>query len=229
MVKKEETIKNKIVKFGENQLKEEQGVGMRNIDPLDIRPPSILLVQGLSDVSLMLDKNGSAPKIGQYFHSGRLEIFDNFECYFLYAAKSSYIDRRHPEEGEKYQYKAIGAMADDLSTFAMTFKGSAVYTMSTLFTASVGLKRPMYSIKIKMETKELQNEKGTWKIPVIRLVKEDADFLKYEKLSQMAKAIDRKFKEESPEIEEEDTQIVKDAKEVFKPPEKGKAADDIPF
>jgi len=179
-----------LVSYDEKRLKENAQLGISNVDPADIRPPSILLAQKLSDFSLMVDKNGVVAKVGQYFHTGRLEIFDSFECYYLFAAKSKYTDRRHPEKGELDQYRALGALAPDCSLFAMIFRVSSLYTLSSLFGLAAAQNRPMFSIKVKMETKQLSGEKGDWFVPVCRIVGFEKDPGKLAILEDMARQFD---------------------------------------
>ena len=163
------TSKKEIVKVDEARLAENQQVGMRGVDSADIMPAQILLKQKSSDAELYVDQEGNEAKIGQFFHTGKLKVIDSFECYFLFAAKSDYLDKRKPDEGRKPQYKALGLMAADMTPFAMTFKSSALYALGKLFGAVVGFKRPMYSIKCLVETKKLSGDKGDWWIPVVRV------------------------------------------------------------
>ena len=199
-----------IVKFGEDELKRDAGVGMSKVDPADIRPPSVMLIQKSSDLSLFVDSQGKQPSIGQFFHTGRLAITDKFECYFLFCAKGTYVKRTDENQEEKPQYKAVGAMADDLSVFGMVFRSSALFALSSLFTATVGRKRPMYSIKVSVETKELKGEKGTWHIPVVRIADEENDPVILSELSKMAHAFDRRG--DAP-IEEDSTERPAEPKE----------------
>jgi hypothetical protein len=181
---------NQVVKYDEARLKENYNIGMKKVDPADIRPPTILLIQKSSDLTLFQDTGGKTPTIGQFFHNGRMAIYDNFDCYFIFAAKSKYVDKRKQEDGEKDQYRAIGAMADDLSLFSMVFRSSSLYTLSPLFTSVTGLKRPLFSIKCHVETKELTGDKGTWTVPVCRITGPESDGVKLEELEMMARKFD---------------------------------------
>jgi len=198
---KEQREEKAITKYDEARLAQNRALGMRGVDPIDIRPPSILLAQKLSDFSLMVDKNGKTAKIGEYFHTGKLAIFKTFECYFLYAAKSKYIDRRRPEEGEKDQYKTLGVLASDFSLFAMTFRSSALFCLSSLFGIAAANKRPMFSFLVRMETKEISGEKGTWLVPVCRIVKPEDDAEKLLLLEDQARAFEKRG-EQMPQDEE---------------------------
>jgi len=187
----EKTDKKELAIYDSEYLNNNKGIGMSKVDPLDIRPPEIRLIQKSSAIDDFMDKNGKKPKIGQFFHTGKLEILDNFEAYILFAGKGIYTDKRKPEEGNKPQYKAIGALASDFSLFGLTLRSSALYTLSPLFTTTVSLKRPMFSIKIRFEVKELAGEKGTWYIPVCRILGAEESKDKLSILSQNAINIDK--------------------------------------
>jgi len=188
-----------VVKYGEAELKKDFMVGLSRVPMADIRPPQILLIQKSSDMDDFSDSKGEKPKIGQYFHTGRMQIMDSFECFILFAAKSKYISKIKPEEGEKFQYKAVGVMADDLSTFGFIFRSSALYALSSLFTAAISQRRPMFSLKVLFETKELSNDKGSWFIPVVRLTDDEPDYAKLQVLSGLAKRYDVQAEEIMPD------------------------------
>ena len=182
-----------IAVYGEADLKNDAGVGMSRVDPSDIRPPQILLIQKSSAIEDFTDTKGNKPNLGQFYDTGKNKIMDSFECYFLVAMKGKYVSKQQPEKGEQDLYRSLGCMADDLSTFGMVFRSSALYALSGLFTATATQKRPMYSIKCKVETKSLQNEKGTWWIPVVRIMEQEQDFVTLKELSIIAKRYDRKI------------------------------------
>ena len=56
-------------------LQNMSGVGMRNVDPMDIRPPMCLLVQKISNISEMVTAENVKPEPGQFFHTGKNEIY----------------------------------------------------------------------------------------------------------------------------------------------------------
>ena len=201
-----------IVKYGETELKKDFMVGLSKIPMTDIRPPQILLIQKSSDLEDFIDNKGNKPELGQFFHTGRNEIMDSFECFFLFAAKGKYVSKIKPEEGEKPQYKSIGVMADDLSTFGMIFRSSALYALSSVFTAAISQRRPMFSLRVKVETKELQNDKGKWWIPVVHITENEPDYEKLSVLSKIAKRYDSTAEEIMPE--EEETDVPVDAEDI---------------
>ena len=69
-----------MIKYGEDRLAKNAKVGMSGVDPLDIRPSQILLAQALSDFTVLIDTNGKVAKVGEYFHTGKLEILKTFDA-----------------------------------------------------------------------------------------------------------------------------------------------------
>ncbi len=203
-----------IQKYGEAELSRDFMIGAGKIDMADIRPPQILLIQKSSDEEAFRDSDGNKPSVGQFFHTGKMLILDSFECYFLFAAKGKYVNKNKPEEGAKDQYRTIGVVAGDLSTFGMVFRSSALYCLSPLFTAFLSQRRPMFSIRVRIETKTLENNKGKWYVPVCRVLGPEGDFEKLKTLSELAKRYDQKAEEIVREDQEEDP---------------GEKEDDIPF
>lgn len=170
------TKKDEVAVYSDEFLKGVAGMGMQRVDPMDIRPPQVLLIQASSDTSAFNTPSGENPVIGQFFHTGRNEIMDTFECFFLVAAKCQYTDKNKNPPEVRDQYRTIGVMTDDFKPFMMNFRSSAMYALSSLFTAVTSQSRPMFSIKVKIETKELQNNVGKkWKVPVVRIVGPETD------------------------------------------------------
>jgi len=191
--------------YGKDRLLKNAKIGMKKVDPLDIRPPQILLAQKLSDFSQFVSTDGKQAKIGDYFHTGKLEVMRSFDAYILYAAKVPYIDRRHPEEGEKMMYKAIGVLADDFSLFGISFRSSSIYTLSPLFSVAASQNRPMFSFLVTFESKLISGDKGEWYIPVCRIKKPEDDPEKLVFLENMALGFDAKGDKLTGEDDDEET------------------------
>ena len=184
-----------MVKYKDEYLEKQVKIGMSKVDPMDIKPHQIKLIQKSSSLGDFIDAEGNQAKVGQFFHTGRLQILEKFEAYILFAAKGKYTNRLKPELGILLQYTAIGAMADDLSMFGMTFRSSALFTLSPLFTVAIAQKRPMYSIRVKFESKEVTGEKGSWFIPVLRIVGEETDEVTLDILEKQALMFEKKADE----------------------------------
>ena len=143
-----------IIKYDKARLAKNARIGMSKVDPLDIKPPTILLAQALSDFSVLVDTDGQVAKAGEYFHTGKLKILKTFNAYILFAAKGTYIDKRAKPPEERQIYRVLGVMADDFSLFAMSFKVSSLYALSSLFSIANSQKRPMYSFKLTFEVRD---------------------------------------------------------------------------
>lgn len=167
-------------------------VGMSHVDPADIRPPSVLLVQKLSDLNEMTDIEGKQPKVGQFFDTGNRKIMDSFDCFVVFAKKEMYTDRRKPEDGLKPRYIMVGAMKDSMKMFGMILRSSASYALNSLFTVANYQNYPMFVFNVHVEAKELKNDQGSWYIPVFRVgaIEEDSVFLT--ELVKIAKKFDAK-------------------------------------
>lgn len=157
-----------------SNMKSLAGVGMSKVDPLDIRPPMILLVQKSSDKTEMVNADGAEAKIGQFYHTGKREVMSAFDCHILFAAKKTWINRRKPELGELPEYSALGVLKSDVLSeppilFAINFRSSALFCLSGLFSAVQAQQKPMFSFNVTFETKQLEGKLGSWYVPVCRV------------------------------------------------------------
>jgi len=194
--------KKDVIVFDPEWAAKNMNVGMGGVDPADIRPPQILLIQKSSEQSDFTNQEGTHPTIGQFFHTGKNTIFDEFDCYFVWASKGKYIDRKKAEKPEREQYQAIGLMGDDLSMFGYRFRSSALYGLSPLFTAVVAQKKPMFCLRCHVEAKSLTGEKGTWYIPTLHVLGPETDEGKLAELHTAALQFDRQVKSVPDEEEE---------------------------
>jgi len=201
-VKNEETE----VKIYSENLSDFSNLGMSGVDPADIQPPKILLMQKSSNVNDFSTRDGKHPAYGQFFNTGTMEIYDDFECYFLIATKGTFFNK---EKGEEMpQYLTIGVLSTNPSmesVFGYNFRASASYALSPLFTAARTNRQPMFAIKCKVETKELTNAKGqAWRIPVVRVGEFEKDSKILSVLYALAKGFDIKSDKLVTDLEEDD-------------------------
>jgi len=173
-----------------DELRKLKTIGMSYVDPADVRPPNILLVQKLSDLTELVDITDNTPKLGQFFDTGKRMIYDSFDCYFVFAKKGTYIDRRKPEEGNKPKYQVVGVMKSDMGMFGMLLRSSASYSLNNLFSVAVNQELPMFVFNCHVEQKELQNNDGKWFIPVVRIGQVETDPKIVSRLIEIAKRFD---------------------------------------
>lgn len=183
---------NELVAFGSDQLKAMQNVGIKNIDMKNVEPASMFLMQKSSTLTDFVDIDGMMPSVGQFFYNGSLQIFNEFECNVVYIADSTYVDKRKPELGELPERVMIGVVTGMDLLFGMRFRGSAYRSLNTLIIASKAQQRPIFSFKVKMESKELSNDKGVWYIPVVRILGPEEDEDKLNQLAELAFGFDQK-------------------------------------
>ncbi len=213
-VKTEKKAEEKEKALALADLKKMAKVGMKNVDPLDIKPPRVILVQGIKDKSELKDKSGVVCPDGQFFSDGANEIFEKMACYILYAAKGTHINKRHPDRGDLPKYDAIG-MKPDGQLFTITFKNTGRNALSKLFTATKVQGLPMFAFQCSLETKLINgtDEQGQplqWWIPVIRVGEVETDAKILAELIRLAKGLDEKTDMDLGEEKEEVETMTKD-------------------
>jgi hypothetical protein len=226
-------VETAVVPLDENWAKANAQVGMRGVDPADIKPPEIRLIQKSSDLEAFQDTEGKNPKLGQFFNTGNNEILPEFDCFFVWAQKGTYIDR-NKDGAVRDQYQAIGLMQGDLSMFGYKFRSSALQALSPLFTAAVSQKKPMFGFLVHVDAKEIKGTKGTWWVPAIHVGKYLDDFAVLKDIYSYAVKFDHTV--EAAAVEDEEEEIETTASRESKladpgtvtPPEDVKP-DEIPF
>jgi hypothetical protein len=179
-------------------------IGMRGVDKKDVRPPQVLLVQKSSDQDTFTCSDGTKPKVGQFFHTGKFEAMETIDCYIINAYKNQYTDKNKEGNPVRDQYVATCMLKSDLSLFMIRFRSSALYALSSLFTAVISQKLPMYNFNVTIETKELSGDKGKWSVPVVRVKQPETDKTILEEVGLMAVQFDQNS---SVIMEEEDETI----------------------
>ena len=214
------------------ELKGMSRIGMSHVDPGDIRPANVLLIQKLSDTAELTDFEGNKPNVGQFFDTGRRVIMDSFDCYVVFAKKGTYVDRRKPEEGNKPMYSMIGVMKEDMKMFGMILRSSASYSLSNLFSTAVSQEVPMFAFNIHVEQKELTNKDGSWFVPVFRVGQVESDREAIDNLFNVAKRFDSQADkvtlEDDPETAPWAGEMVSNINTGYSP-EGGYPKEDIPF
>ena len=220
IVKTEEASKELVV-LDSNLLAADSRIGMDGVDKKDIRPPQILLVQKTSDATKMKNAEGLKPDPGQFFHSGRGQIMDEFECYIVYAAKSKYFDKRAfnkaksdfelgngqaPEEMKfwKDKYTVLGVLADDFSLFGMDFRSGAMYTLFPFFGRAISNKRPYWSLKIKITSEHFKGKFGEWETPIVTVIAAIQDMETYHQVKSFASQFEKMSVKDLEDKDEED-------------------------
>jgi len=218
--------------YNDQWAKENMRLGMSGVDPMDIVPPQVLLVQKSSDVELMQTAQGEQPKLGQFFHTGRNKIMASFEAYFIFAGKGTYVNRRKKGEPVEDQYVCVGYMVEDMSIFGYKFRSSALRSLSPLFTAVVAQNKPMFIFRCTVTSKMLENKDGKWWIPVVRVGEIETNGERIAELEFYAHQYEDKRERKIVEVEEDAPPVKDPAEDTATPPPDGKEdvnPSDIPF
>jgi hypothetical protein len=202
-----------LTKYDKEWLRENLTVGIKGIDKTDIQPPQILLIQKTSNLTEFVDTEGKTPKVGQFFHTGKMKIYDAVDCYFVFAAKKRYFDRREDPPVQKDQYITFGILKESNTMFGMRFRSTAINALSPLFTAVFSQNVPMFAFNIKVESKEIQGDQGTWVVPAVRVGDVETDQELLNKLHKFALKFDERAESYVAEPDEDDKEEVKEVTE----------------
>lgn len=169
-VKKEEKA---LVTYDQVRMSKNVALGTAGIDPADVMPVQVKLVQGSSDFSKLIDESGTQAKVGQYFFMGDKSIHETVKCYVLSLAKVN--DPFNPRDDGSFEkmYRMI-AVFDDLKTpFTMNFRRGAIYTIKSLISNVFSQKRGVYTFKIELSYEQRKGKEGNYLVPVVKIIKNE--------------------------------------------------------
>lgn len=172
-----------------DDMRKNLSMGMKQVDPNDIRPPRVILVQNIKDKTELKDNSGKECPDGSYFNSGTNEIFEKLDCYFIYAKKGVHVNKLHEDWGELPKYDAI-AVNTKGKMFAITFKNTSRNALSKVFTAVSSQRYPMFAFKCSLETKMISDDGKSWYISVVRVGEIEPDQGRLNRLMKMAQRFD---------------------------------------
>ena len=177
---------NQITTNQSNQLakvKDEVFFGLFDIEPDDVLPAPVKLIQGSSDLTKYVSADGYRSVPGQFYFYSKKLLLDKFDCYFITIFKQ-------PERFSKnndMSYVAVGVMDDLDLVFQMDFKKAAIPSIKHVISLSFFNQMPIYGIKVNVSSDQRKGQKGSYYIPKISFVKVESDLDKLEKLSSLSK------------------------------------------
>jgi len=177
---------NQITTNQSNQLakvKDEVFFGLFDIEPDDVLPAPVKLIQGSSDLTKYVSADGYRSVPGQFYFYSKKLLLDKFDCYFITIFKQ-------PERFSKnndISYVAVGVMDDLDLVFQMDFKKAAIPSIKHVISLSFFNQMPIYGIKVNVSSDQRKGQKGSYYIPKISFVKVESDLDKLEKLSSLSK------------------------------------------
>lgn len=194
--KQEPKKETALATYDQKRMRKNFSLGTTGIDPTDVMPSMVKLVQGTTDLDRVRDNEGNQAKVGQLFYYGDKSIHDTVDGYVLNLAKvNDPYNNRDDGQPEK-MYRVIGLFSDLMTPFVMYFRRGAINTVKNLLGNVFANLRGVYTFRIQIKTEQKKGEKGNYMTPVISIVdkENDASILmllekearKYEYLSKMA-------------------------------------------
>jgi len=165
------------------KVKDEVFFGLFDIEPDDILPAPVKLIQGSSDLTKYVSADGYRALPGQFYFYSKKLLLDKFDCYFITIFKQP--DRF--SKNNDMSYVAVGVMDDLDLVFQMDFKKAAIPSIKHVISLSFFNQMPIYGIKVNVCSDQRKGQKGSYYIPKITFVKVESDLDKLEKLSSLSK------------------------------------------
>ena len=178
------------------RMRKNFSLGATGIDPTDIMPSMVKLVQGTTDLDRVKDNEGVSAQVGQFFFYGDKSILDAIDGYILNLAKVDDPYNKKNDGTPEKMYRVIGIFSDLLTPFVMYFRRGAINTVKNLLGNVFANLRGVYTFKIQIKTEQRKGEKGNYMTPVIGIVDKEneptileileKEARKYEYLSKLA-------------------------------------------
>jgi hypothetical protein len=143
-----------------DKLRGNPNIGLKNMTAEDVKPPTLLLVQGDMDKSQLLDNEGQECPNGKLFLKGFNEVLDELEAYFVYIKADIYRNQESEIWDNSKMYGTIAVRKEDMQEFSMTFRKSSNYALSDLLTTKIAQKLPIFVFLTEIKVAERINKKG---------------------------------------------------------------------
>jgi len=237
--KKDKEKETAIATYDQERMKKNASLGTSGIDPADVMPSEVKLVQGSTDFSRVVDEEGTQAKVGQFFFRGDKSIHESVKGYALSLAKVNDTFNQREDGSFDKMYRMIGVFEDLKTPFTLNFRRGAITTVKTLLSNVFSQKRGIYTFKIEITTEQRSAVKDgkqvNYLLPVITIIEKISDpkmlnllergVFKYEYLVKLTGAEDltiSRTPKPMPETVAEPVDETKKLKENIDP-------DDIPF
>lgn len=179
--------KKQIIVYDNLRMRKNFTLGISNIDPEDITPSKIKLVQGTSDTDKLISSTGERAKIGQFFYFGTRQILDSVDGYIINLSKIDDPFNKRADGTSEKMYQAIGVFEDLATSWLFEFRRGAIATVKNFLTQVFVELRGIYTYKIRITSETKKGEKGNYLVPVINIIKKEDDSNKLARLESEAK------------------------------------------
>ena len=157
--------------------------GLFDVEPDDILPAPVKLIQGTSDLTKFVSTDGTNAIPGQFYFYSKKLLMDDFVCYFITIFKQP--DRF--SNNNDLTYVGVGVLDDLKTIFQMDFRKAAIPSIKHVISLSFFNQMPIYGIKVKVSSEQRKGKKGSYYIPKITFVKVESDLNKLDELCSLSK------------------------------------------
>jgi len=147
-----------MVVINDDYFKQHFRSGMEDIDSTDLIIPQLKIVQLNNNDT---DANGNPFPRGKILYKGDNRVLDEVDVTFLAFAKKqlpSFSDKNIMND----TYVGMGAIHPDLAPFRIYFQGSSYGVAKAIFTDWVRSKRPIWTMKVRLQVDKKDGEKGVY-------------------------------------------------------------------
>ena len=164
-----------ITTYDKERFKKNVSLGISGIDPADVMPPMIKLVQGSTDFSRVVDIEGETAKPGEFFFMDDKTIHSSVIGYVLNLSKVN--DPYNPRDDGTYEkmYRLVGVLENLKTTFTLNFRRGAINTVKNFLGNVFSSYRGAYTFKIEITSEQKKGEKGNYLLPVISIKEKLSD------------------------------------------------------
>lgn len=159
-------------------------VGLEEVNKEDLPIPTLRLLQKSSDEVVLPDGSRAAP--GQFFFPALNKAWNNPEVVFIKAKKVEMVSKYQNNQMVD-RWALLGVIPELDNTPFMLFTPVTSNMSAASFVQNVMVsKRPMFSFKVKLESRQIENKKGVFYIISFKNMHPISDLGEYEFLKTIA-------------------------------------------
>lgn len=177
--KEEELKKNLPAIYDQARIAKNASLGTSGIDPADVMPSEVALVQGSSNFARVVAEDGTQAKVGQFFFRGDKSIHETVVGYALSLSKVNDTFNQNEDGSYQKMYRMIGVFEDLKTPFTMNFRRAAIATIKAFLSNVFSQKRGIYTFKIEISYEQRQavidGKQVNYLVPIVTIKEKLAD------------------------------------------------------
>lgn len=144
-----------------DKFKEDSSLGLEDVRKDDLPIPTLRLVQKSSDEATLVD--GSKADTGDFYFGSLSKSWKSPEVIFL-KAKKIQLHSKYKNVDED-RWAMLGVMPDlDYAPFMLFTPVTSNKSAASFIASVIASKRPIFSFKVKLESREIDGDKGKYYI-----------------------------------------------------------------